>query len=103
MVENGFAEHPRKYPKAAQQLQRRTGQDSSTQRRREEATSKNPRPARDLLLRGQILFLNGSNHDVVWINHLGEVDFADFRKQLVRVEFRKAVFGVNPANQLGEG
>src|SRR5467141_4074755 len=56
---------------------------------------------RHLLLGGQKLFLYGGNHDVVRIDHFGEMDFADFRKQLIGIEFREAIVGVNPTYQFG--
>src|SRR5260370_651697 len=96
-----WVNRPESIPKAVPQLQcaKKSSQlnDASTEfaesrRNRQECLFHNI-----LLFRGQILFLDGSNHYVVWINHLGKMDFADFRKQLVGIEIREAILGVNPA------
>src|SRR5438876_971112 len=58
---------------------------------------------KDLFLWGQVLLLHRGNHDVVRIDHLCEMDFADFGKQLVSIEFGEAIVGVYPGYQLGEG
>src|SRR5712671_1342637 len=62
-----------------------------------------PVPQEDLLLWGQIPFFYGSDHDVVRIDHFGEMDFANYGKQLIGIEFGEAIVGMNPAYQLGEG
>src|SRR6267142_1309227 len=56
----------------------------------------------ELLLGRQELLLNGRNHYVVRIDHLREMDFPNLGKELVSIEFRKAIVGVNPGHQLGE-
>src|SRR5260370_7221566 len=89
-------------PNAVPELQRGMNQEQLTQRHRVRMERKErvemPLQQANLLLSSPILFFYGNNHNVILINHLGEMDFADFRKQLVGIEFGEAVVGVNPAH-----
>ena len=68
MIENGVAEHQQEYNNAA------------------------------LFLRRQIFFVDRGDDHVIGIDHFGQMEFADFGKQFVGVEFGQAVIGVNPVH-----
>src|ERR1700730_12598778 len=55
-----------------------------------------------LPLRGQVLFLDGGYYHIIGINHLGKMDPAYFRKQLVGVQLRESVVRVDPINEFGK-
>src|SRR5258708_23656383 len=54
-----------------------------------------------LLLR-KLPLLDSRDDDVARIDHLGEMDSRDFGQQLVGIQLRQAVVGVDPTDQLGE-
>src|SRR6266481_9217381 len=48
----------------------------------------------------QIFLLHRSDHDVIWVHHLRQMDFTDFGKQLVGIQLRETIVRVNPCYQL---
>ena len=81
MIENSVAEHRGKYGKTARSAQRRFHIEA-------QATGRAARNdcATLLLFRWKIFFVNGGNDHVIGVDHFGEMKFADFREQLIRVE-----------------
>src|SRR5580700_339338 len=51
----------------------------------------------------EVFFVDGGDNDVVGVDHFGEVQLANFRKELVRVEFGEAVVAVDPLDEFGDG
>jgi hypothetical protein len=68
VIENGVAEHHQEYSNAV------------------------------LFFRRQIFFIDRGNDYVIGVDHFGEMEFADFGKQLVGVELGQAVIGMNPVH-----
>ena len=68
VIENGVAEHQQEYSNAV------------------------------LFFRRQIFFIDRGDDHVIGVDHFGEMEFADFGKQLVGVELGQAVIGVNPVH-----
>ncbi len=51
-----------------------------------------------LFFRRQIFFVDRGDDHVIGVDHFGEMEFADFGKQFVGVEFGQSVIGVNPVH-----
>ncbi len=68
MIENGVAEHQQEYSNAV------------------------------LFFRRQIFFVDRGDDHVIGIDHFGEMEFTDFREQLVGIELGEAIIGMNPVH-----